>query len=112
VFCQGNLGGVTNTAAMNLGNFPGQHFFLVGPEMAVKSVTVSNSNATVIYQTEANTNLLYRVERASGNYSTNLVWTPLSIFNAGTGGTLTQIDNSVTSKTNVYYRVRQTPNCQ
>ena len=112
VFCEGNLGGVTNTAAMNLGNFPGQHFFLVGPEMAVKSVTVSNSNATVIYQTEANTNLLYRVERASGNYSTNLVWTPLSSFFAGTGGALTQIDNSVTSKTNVYYRVRQTPNCQ
>jgi hypothetical protein len=110
--CQLNLGAVTNASAINLGNFPGQHFFLVGPEMAVKSVTVSNSNATVIYQTEANTNLLYRVERASGNYSTNLVWTSLSSFFAGTGGTLTQIDNSVTSKTNVYYRVRQTPNCQ
>jgi hypothetical protein len=107
--CQGNLA----TAATNLGTLPGvPHFFLVGPEVSVKSVTVSNSNATVIYQTEDNTNLLYRVERASGNYSTNLVWTPLSGYFAGTGGTLTQIDNSVTSKTNVYYRVRQTPQCQ
>jgi hypothetical protein len=109
--CQGqaNFG---NPNAVNFGNSPGQHFFLVGPEMAVKSVTVSNSNATVTYQTEANTNLLYRVERASGNYSTNLVWTPLSGFIPGTGGVLTQVDNSVTSKTNVYYRVRQSPNCQ
>jgi len=109
--CQVNLG---TTAAIDLGTLPGQHYFLVGPEMAVKSVTVSNSNATVVYQTEANTNLLYRVERAAGNYSTNLVWTPLSGFINGTatGGTLTQVDNNVTSKTNVYYRVRQTPNCQ
>ncbi len=109
--CQGNLA----TAATNLGTLPGvPHFFLVGPEMAVKSISVSNSNATVVYQTEANTNMLYRVERASGNYSTNLTWTPLSGFVPGTatGGTLTQVDNSVTSKTNVYYRVRQTPQCQ
>ena len=110
--CQLNLGAVTNASAVNFGNLPGQHFFFVGPEVRVKSITVSNSNATVIYQTEDNTNLLYRVERASGIYSTNLVWTPLSGFFAGTGGTLTQIDNSVTSKTNVFYRVRQTPLCQ
>jgi hypothetical protein len=110
--CQGNLSG-TNTPAINLGNSPGQHSFLVGPEMAIKSVTVSNSNATVIYQTEAITNLLYRVERATGNYTTNAAaWTPISGFSPGTGGTITQTDNSVTSKTNVYYRVRQTPNCQ
>jgi hypothetical protein len=112
--CQANFGPTTNSPAINFGTLPGQHYFLVGPEMAVKSVTVSNSNATVVYQTEANTNLLYRVERATGNYSTNLVWTPLSGFVAGTatGGTLTQVDNNVTSKTNVYYRVRQTPQCQ
>ncbi len=112
MICQTDLGNVTNSSAINFGNLPGQHFFYVGPEVRVKSVTVSNSNATVIYQTENNTNLLYRVERASGNYSTNLVWTPLSGFLNGTGGTLTQIDNNVTSKTNVYYRVRQTPECQ
>jgi len=110
--CQTDLGNVTNSSAINFGNLPGQHFFYVGPEVRVQSVTVSNSNATVIYQTENNTNLLYRVERASGNFSTNLVWTPLSGFFAGTGGTLTQTDLSVTSKTNVYYRVRQSPNCQ
>ncbi|HXI82673.1 MAG TPA: BACON domain-containing protein [Verrucomicrobiae bacterium] len=113
--CQGqsNLGTVGATSTINLTNFPGQHFFLVGPEMAVKSVTVLNNNATVTYQTEANANLLYRVERATGNYSTNnAAWTPLSGFTPGTGGIFTQIDNSVTSKTNVYYRVRQTPNCQ
>ena len=105
-----NLG---NPGAINLGNLPGQHYFLVGPEMAVKSVTVLGNNATVTYQTEANSNLLYRVERASGNYSTNnAAWSPLSGFTAGTGGVLTQIDLSVTSKTNVYYRVRQSPNCQ
>jgi hypothetical protein len=109
-FGQNNLG---NPNVVNLGNFPGQHYFLVGPEMAIKSVTVSNSNATVIYQTEANTNFLYRVERATGgNYSTNnAAWSPLSGFINGTGGVLTQTDN-VASKTNVYYRVRQTPNCQ
>jgi len=67
--CQGNLSG-TNVPAINLGNFPGQHFFLVGPEMRITSVSLSNSSAKVIYQTEANTNLLYRVERATGNYST------------------------------------------
>src|ERR1019366_4033105 len=44
--CQLNLGAVTNASAINLGNFPGQHFFLVGPEMRVKSIAVSNSNAT------------------------------------------------------------------
>jgi len=110
--CQTDLGNVTNSSAINFGNLPGQHFFLVGPEMRVTKIAVSNSNATVVYQTEANTNLLYRVERASGNYSTNLVWTPLSGFIPGTGGVLTQTDLSVTSKTNVYYRVRQSPNCQ
>jgi hypothetical protein len=111
-YCWNSLGVTTNTAAINLGSYPGQHFFYVGPEMRVTRLSVSNGNATVVYQTENNTNLLYRVERASGNYSTNLVWTSLSSFIPGTGGTLTQIDNNVTSKTNVYYRVRQSPNCQ
>ena len=110
--CQGNLSG-TNVPAINLGNFPGQHSFLVGPEMRIMSVSLSNSSAKVIYQTEANTNLLYRVERATGSYSTNAAaWTVISASTPGTGGTLTQIDNNVTSKTNVFYRVRQIPNCQ
>ena len=112
-FGQNNLGTVTNAAAINLGNFPGQHYFLVGPEVRVTSIAVTNKNVNISYLTEANTNLLYRVERATGNLATNSVWVPISGFTPGTGGILLQTDTlGGTNKPDALYRIRQTPQCQ
>jgi hypothetical protein len=112
-FCMMGPGRTTNTPYVVLSNYPGQHYFYVGPEMRVTSVGVSNNNVNVSYLTENNTNLLYRVERTTGNYSTNSVWIPLSGFTPGTGGIITQTDTlGGTNKPDALYRVRQSPNCQ
>src|ERR1017187_5308368 len=114
-FCMTGPGRSTNTWApfLNLGNYLGQHYFYVGPEMRVTSVGASNNNVSVSYQTENNTNLLYRLERITGTYSTNSVWVPISGFTPGTGGIITQTDTlGGTNKPGSFYRVRQSPNCQ
>ena len=113
VVCQANFGPVTNSPAINFGTLPGQHFFYVGPEVRVTSVAVTNKNVNISYLTEANTNLLYRVERTLGNLATNSVWTPISAFTNGTGGIITQTDTlGGTNKPDALYRIRQTPQCQ
>ena len=91
-FCMIGPGKTTNTPYVVLSNYPGQHFFYVGPEMRVTGVNVTNKNVNVSYLTENNTNLLYRLERTTGNYSTNAVWTPITGFTPGTGGIVTQTD--------------------
>ena len=114
-FCMTGPGRSTNTWApfLNLGNYLGQHYFYVGPEMRVTSVGASNNNVSVSYQTENNTNLLYRLERITDTYSTNSVWVPISGFTPGTGGIITQTDTlGGTNKPGSFYRVRQSPNCQ
>ena len=114
-YCLLGPGKTTNSWApfLNLNNYPGQHYFYVGPEMRVTGVGVSNNNVSVSYQTENNTNLLYRVERITGNYSTNSIWVPISGFTPGTGGIITQTDAlGGTNKPGSFYRVRQSPNCQ
>jgi hypothetical protein len=114
-YCLLGPGRTTNSWApfLVMSNYPGQHFFYVGPEMRVTSVGVSNTDVNVSYLTENNTNLLYRVERITGNYSTNSVWVPVTGFTPGTGGVITQTDsNGATNKPGAFYRVRQTPNCQ
>ncbi len=65
-FCTIAPGKTTNMPYVVLGNYPGQHYFYVGPEMRVTGVGVSNNNVNISYQTENNTNLLYRVERITG----------------------------------------------
>ena len=112
-FCTIAPGKTTNMPYVVLSNYPGQHYFYVGPEMRITSVGVSNSNVNVSYLTENNTNLLYRVERITGTYSTNSIWVPLSAFTPGTGGIITQTDTlGGTNKPDALYRVRQSPNCQ
>ena len=113
--CQGqiNLGVVGATSTINLGNLPGQHYFLVGPEMRVTNISVTNNNVNISYLTEANTNFLYRIERTKGNLSTNSVWVPISGYTNGTGGIIVQTDTGGgTNRPDELYRVRQTPNCQ
>jgi len=112
-FCMTGPGKTTNTASVVLGNYLGQHYFYVGPEMRVTGVAVTNNNVNVSYLTENNTNLLYRVERITGKYSTNSVWVPVTGFTPGTGGIITQTDSTgATNKPGAFYRVRQSPNCQ
>lgn len=112
-YCVLGIGKTTNAPYVSFGNYPGQHFFYVGPEMRVTSVGVSNSNVNVSFLTENNTNLLYRVERITGTYSTNSVWVPVAGFIPGTGGIITQTDTlGGTNKPGSFYRVRQSPNCQ
>ncbi|HXI83282.1 MAG TPA: BACON domain-containing protein [Verrucomicrobiae bacterium] len=114
-YCLLGPGRTTNSWApfLVMSNYPGQHFFYVGPEMRVTNVGVSNTAVNVSYLTENNTNLLYRVERITGNYSTNSVWVPVTGFTPGTGGIITQTDsNGATNKPGAFYRVRQSPNCQ
>ena len=114
-YCLLGPGRTTNSWApyLNLSNYPGQHYFYVGPEMRVTGVAVSNTAVNVSYLTENNTNLLYRVERITGNYSTNSVWVPVTGFTPGTGGIITQTDSTGgTNKPGAFYRVRQSPNCQ
>ncbi len=112
-FCMMGPGRTTNMPYVVLSNYPGQHFFYVGPEMRLTSVGVSNNNVNVSYLTENNTNLLYRVERITGNYSTNSIWIPVTGFVPGTGGIITQTDTlGGTNKPGASYRIRQSPNCQ
>jgi hypothetical protein len=117
VSCQVNLGGVTNIANVNLGNFSGgPHFFQVGPEMRVTGITVvTNTTVKVTYQTEANTNLTYVVQRTTSNLTValtnNAMWTTISSAAFGNGGTITVTDPQRASVTNTFYRVRQTPLC-
>jgi len=114
-YCLLGPGKTTNSWApyLNLSNYPGQHYFYVGPEMRMTGVAVSNNNVNVSYLTENNTNLLYRVERITGNYSTNSIWIPVTGFTPGTGGIITQTDTlGGTNKPGAFYRIRQSPNCQ
>jgi hypothetical protein len=133
--CQGNLASGGTSNVVNFGSLPGQHYFLVGPEMRVTSIAVTNnpSNAVtnnfgsgitnriaVSYQTEANqaqgiTNWLYQLQvttnsLASGALTNSSVWK--NVGNGTTGpGIITTLD-VVTTTTNipaVFYRVRQTP---
>jgi hypothetical protein len=113
--CQGNLGGVTNIANLNLGNFSGgPHYFWVGPEMRITGITlVTNTTVKVTYLTENNTNLTYQVQKATGQYSTNSgAWSNVGGLNIGNGGAITVTDAlGGTNKPGAYYRVRQTPLC-
>jgi Viral BACON domain len=114
-YCLLGPGKTTNSWApfLVMSNYPGQHFFYVGPEMRVTSVGVTNNNVNVSYLTENNTNLLYRVERITGSYSTNSIWVPVTGFVPGNGGIITQTDTlGGTNKPGAFYRVRQSPNCQ
>jgi len=112
-FCMLGPGRTTNTPSVVLSSYPGQHFFYVGPEMRVTNVGVSSNNVNVSYLTENNTNLLYRLERITGTYSTNSIWVPVTGFVPGTGGIITQTDAlGGTNKPGGFYRIRQSPNCQ
>lgn len=110
-YCQINLGNVTNTAAINLGNFPGQHFFLVGPEARITSISNAAPNVVISYVTEANTNLAYQLQRTSA--ITNLTWTNVGPLTNGTGSITQTIlpSQGSTNRPSQFYRVRQSTNC-
>jgi len=111
-FCMMGPGRTTNTPYVVLSNYPGQHFFYVGPEMRVTSIATVATNVVVSYLTENNTNLTYQVQRATA-LTNNTTWTSIGGLAVGTGGILTFTDPSAaTNKPARFYRVRQTPLCQ
>ncbi len=109
--CQANLGSITNASAINFGTLPGSPtYFLVGPEMRVTRIQTVATNAVVSFQTAANSNLLYQVQRTSA--ITNTAWTAVTAFTNGTGGITTlTILNGATNKPAQFYRVRQATLC-
>jgi hypothetical protein len=122
-YCLTGPGRTTNTWApfLNLGTLPGTHYFYVGPEMRVTSVTATNvisgpstnKNFNVNCLTENNTNLLYLLQRTFAPLSTNSTWSPVGGYQMGTGGIITFTDpNGGTNKPGVFYRIVQEPNCQ
>jgi hypothetical protein len=120
--CTSNLSGADGNIINLGGGFLQQPYFSVGPEMRVTSVTLTNVlpgplNATnkdvnVKCLTEDNANLLYELQRTYAPLLTNSVWTPVTSFQAGTGGIVTFVDttNPGTNKVGVMYRVLQQPN--
>lgn len=110
-YCQANLQNTTNTAALNFGTFPGQHFFLVGPEARITSISNAAPNVVISYVTEANTNLTYQLQRTSA--ITNLTWTNVGVLTNGTGFITQTVvpSQGSTNRPSQFYRVRQTPVC-
>ena len=112
-YCQGNLQGVARTSAIDLNTFPGQAYFLVGPEMHITGVTVvGKTNVNVSYQTANNANMFYQLQRTLGQLQTNSVWNNVPGVGSvlGNGAVVTQTDPfGGTNKSGVFYRVRQTP---
>jgi hypothetical protein len=115
--CMMGPGRTENTPAVDLATLPGQHYFYVGPEMRVASVSLSNTDVHVTYLTENNTNLLYRLERTTSPLTiattNNAVWSPVPPgYTNGTGGFINAVDTKAgTNKPAVFYRVEQVPNC-
>jgi hypothetical protein len=115
-YCQANLGTVTNTAAINLGNFPGQHYFMVGPEVHFTSIAAVSPNIVVSYVPEANSNLTYQLQRTAtiSNGIANATWVNVGGLQIGTNTTITQTvtpSQGSTNRPTQFYRVRQTPLC-
>ena len=116
-FCLLGPGRTTNSWApfLVMSNYPGQHYFWVGPEVRITGVTVvGKTNVNVSYQTANNTNLLYQLQRTTGQLQTNSVWINVPGVGSvlGNGAVVTQTDPfGGTNKSGVFYRVRQTPNC-
>ncbi len=115
--CQANL---ANTANVNLTNYPGgPHFFLVGPEMKITSVTIpaGTTNVAVSFLTENNANIAYQVERSvaltNGVLETDTTsnWKSVGSLQFGNGGIVTVTDTKGgTNRPGAYYRVKQEPN--
>jgi hypothetical protein len=108
----------TTAASLNLSTLPGQHYFWVGPEMRVTSISIPSgtTNVVISYQTENNTNLFYRLERTTSPLTiattNNAVWTPVTGNIPGTNVTITVTDTkAATNKPALFYRVQQTPAC-
>ena len=109
IFCQPNPG---EPSAVNFSALPvnGQHFFVVGPQMRVTSISTVATNAVLSYLTAANANLAYQVQRNSA--VTNAGWQNVGAPANGTGGIITlTIINGATNNPALFYRVRQTPIC-
>jgi hypothetical protein len=110
--CMMGPGRTMNTPYVVLGSYPGQHYFLVGPEMRVTKVAKSGNDINVSYLTEANTNLVYQVQTTSALLKSNTTWTSIGSQQFGTGATFTQTDSgAATNKPGRFYRVQQTPLC-
>lgn len=112
-FCMIGPGKTTNMPYVVLSNYPGQHFFYVGPEMRITSIASDASkNINVSYLTENNTNMSYQVQRATALLPTNTVWSSLGGLVSGNGGIITFSDpGAATNKPARFYRIRQTPLC-
>jgi hypothetical protein len=113
-FCLLGPGKTTNSWApfLVMSNYPGQHFFNVGPEMRITSIAADASkNIDISYLTEASTNMTYQVQRTTV-LSNNTIWANIGGLNFGTGGIVTYVDPSAaTHKPARFYRIRQTPLC-
>ena len=108
-FCQGDLGEPT---LVNFSASPGAHFFTVGPEMRITSVSTVATNAIIGFITGANSNLIYQVQRTAA-LTTNTTWSNVGSPTNGTGGIITMtILNGATNRPTQFYRVKETPPCQ
>ncbi len=106
LFCQTALG---EPSLVNFSTLPGQHYFVVGPEMRVTGITRSGSDINVSWLTAANSNLVYQLQRTST--LTTSVWANVGSPTNGTGGVVTFTDTSASTNTAYFYRVTQTPTC-
>jgi hypothetical protein len=106
LFCQPTLG---EPSLVNFSALPGQHYFVVGPEMRVTGITRAGSNINVSWLTAANSNLVYQLQRTS-TFTTS-VWSSVGSPTNGTGGVITFTDTGASTNTAYFYRVTQTPVC-
>jgi hypothetical protein len=118
----GNLGnsgsGSGSVQNVNFGKLPGTHYFLVGPEMRVTSVTRAVSggttNVSVTFLPENNTNLLYQLQRTFAPLATNSTWANVGGLSIGGPAPITLTDTHATNKVGtvggILYRVLQEPN--
>src|SRR5207247_2203004 len=106
--CHGNLGEPTTN---NFSTLPGQHYFLVGPEVRITSINTVGNDVQVKYLPANNTNLLYRLERATV-LSNNTTYTAVTGFVPGTNAIVTVTETGgATNKPGRFYRVLQRPVC-
>jgi hypothetical protein len=111
----GSVNGGTGTnnlgeaSLVNLSALPGQHYFLVGPEMRITGVSKSGSDISVRWLSGANSHLAYQLQRTGS--LTPASWGNVGSPTNGTGLAITQTDITATTNTAYFYRVKQTPVC-
>ena len=100
LFCGNDLG---QASMVNFANQPGQHYFVVGPEMRITGVARNGSNINVTWLTGSNSNLVYQLQRTST--LTPASWSNIGSPTNATGLAVTRTDTSATTNSTMFYRV-------